>query len=281
MSRVHAVVADNDDRERLGGAEGDAQKLTAWVERGGGLLATYDTGLYDGEGNLRSDGGALKEVLGVEMKGEALESQPECYYRLKEEHEGLGEYAPGSVVEGDGRIVPVEAGAGGRVLAECWNLGTQEVRGPAIIVNTYGRGRTLYISGSLEANYLYDRVVSTRRLLRAMVEYLGGGLPPPYKLKAPQGVYGVLRRARNGDFVLCVLGNVGFKDAAVRQMRQEYNSLQEVEVAIPIPEGRQVKGMRLIRAGQASSFKEEEGYAVGTIPTLHIAEAVHLAVAPP
>jgi hypothetical protein len=259
-------------------SEEAAKRLGRWVETGGGLLATYDTGLYDERGELRKDGGALTEVLGVGMKGEPLESQPECYYRVKEKHAGLGEYGPGSVVEGDGRLVPVEAVGGARVIAECWNLGTQEVRGPAIIANSYGRGRTLYISGSLEANYLYDRVVSTGRLLGSMVEYLGGGMPQPYKMKAPQGVYGVLRRATNGDLVLWVLGNVGFKDAAAGRMRQEYVPLREVEVGIRIPAGRRAKGMRLIRADQALSVKEEDGYAIGTIPTLHIAEVVHLAL---
>jgi len=254
----------------------EAERLGSWVEAGGGLLATYDTGLYNELGELRRDGGALKKVLGVEMKGEPLESQPECYYRVKEGHEGLGEYGPGAVVEGDGRLVPVEALGGARVVAECWNLGTQEVRGPAIIANRYGRGRTLYISGSLEANYLYDRVVSTRRLLRAMVEYLSGELPQAYKMKAPQGVYGILRRAVSGDLVLWVLGNVGFKDAAVGRMRQEYEPVKEVEVAIRIPEGRQAKSMRLIRADQEISIRVENGYAVGIIPTLHIAEVVHL-----
>jgi len=254
----------------------EAERLGSWVEAGGGLLATYDTGLYNELGELRKDGGALQKVLGVEMKGEPLESQPECYYRVKEGHEGLGEYGPGAVVEGDGRLVPVEALSGARVLAECWNLGTQEVRGPAIIANRYGRGRTLYISGSLEANYLYDRVVSTRRLLRAMVEYLSGGLPQAYKLKAPQGVYGILRRAVSGDLVLWVLGNVGFKDAAVGRMRQEYEPVKEVEVAIRIPEGRQAKSMRLVRAGREITMREEDGYAVGIISTLHIAEVVHL-----
>jgi hypothetical protein len=256
-----------------------AERLGRWVEGGGGLLATYDTGLYDEVGELRKEGGALKKVLGVEMKGEPLESQPECYYRVKERHGGLGEYGPGSMVEGDGRLVPVEALGGARILAECWNLGTGDVRGPAIIANRYGRGRTLYISGSLEANYLYDRVVSTRRLLGGMVEYLSGGLPQPYKLKAPQGVYGVLRRAVNGDLVLWVLGNIGFKDAAAGRMRQEYMRVSEVEVAIRIPEGRQAKGMRLLRAGGEISMREEDGYAIGIIPTLHIAEVVHLKLA--
>jgi hypothetical protein len=34
--------------------------------------------------------------------------------------------------------------------------------------------------------------------------------------------------------------------------------------------------MRLIRAGREVSMREEDGYAVGIIPTLHIAEVVHL-----
>ena len=162
------------------------------------------------------------------------------------------------------------------MLAECWNLGTEEVRGPAIIANRYGQGRTIYVSGSLEGNYRYDRVESTGRLLRSVVEYLGGGQGQPFKLQAPAGVYGVLRRAKSGDLALWVLGNVGFKDAAVGRMRQQYLPVAKVEVALRIPEGRRVKGMRLVRANQEIEFQERGGYAVGTIPVLHIAEVVHL-----
>ncbi|HEV2378963.1 MAG TPA: beta-galactosidase trimerization domain-containing protein [Terriglobia bacterium] len=254
----------------------DAQNLTVWVKGGGGLLATYDAGLYDERGELREDGGALKEILGVEMNGEPLESQPECYYRIIESHPALAEYRPTSVVEGDGRLVPVKARSGANVIAECWNLGTQEVRGPAIVANVCGHGRSIYISGSLEANYLYDRVPSTARLMRSVLNYLGRGLPQPYKLTAPQGVYGVLRRAGNGDLALWVLANVGFKDADAGRMRQSYIPMTNVEVAIHVPGGRKPKEMRLIRAGRTISFEQRDGYAVGTIPSVHVAEIVHL-----
>ena len=265
----------------LSGASGvsdrDAQLLTDWVEAGGGLLATFDTGLYDDNGQLRKDGGALKNLMGVEMKGAPLGCQPECYYRVKENHPALGDYAPGAIVEGDGQLVPVAAVGGAKVLAECWNLGTEEVRGPAIVANNYGKGRTLYISGSLEANYLYDRVKSTSRLFLSMVQYLGAGTPQPFRMKAPRGVYGVLRRAPNGDLALWVLANVGFKDAASGRMRQDYVPVTDVEVAIQIPEGQQAKGMLLLRAGgEAQSFRVVDGYAVATIPCVHIAEVVHL-----
>jgi hypothetical protein len=143
-------------------------------------------------------------------------------------------------------------------------------------VNNFGKGRTIYVSGSLEANYLYDRVKSTRHLLAAVVRYLGGNTPMPYTLKAPTGVYGVLRRAPKGDLALWVLANVGFKDAAVGRMRQEYLELQNIEVSIRVPEGRRAKTMWLMRADKAVPFKLEDGYAITTIPKLHIAEVVHL-----
>jgi hypothetical protein len=184
-------------------------------------------------------------------------------------------------VEGDTRVLPVEILKGARVLAEAWNLGTKEVRGPAIVANIYGKGRTIYVNGSLEAHYLYDRVKSTGNLLKSMVEYLAGGAPQPFRLTAPMGVYGLLRIAPQGDPVLWVLANVGFKDAAAGRMRQQYVPVSDVEVAIRIPEGRQVKEMRLIRANKRISFHEDSGYAVTTIPSVHIAEIVHVALVNP
>jgi len=256
-----------------------AEKLAKWVDRGGGLLATYDTGLYDEHGELRRDGGALRSVLGVEMKGEPLGSQPECYYRVKESHPALGDLGAGAMVLGDGRLVAVEAAPGAKVLAECWNAGTNEVRGPAVVLKSLGKGRAIYISGSLEANYLYDRVKSTGHLLAALVRFLGGGAPLPYTLNAPKGVYAVLRRAASGNLALWVLANVGFKDAAVGRMRQEYLPLSQIEVGIRLPEGGQAKALRLMRAGQVAPFRLENGYAVTTIPNLHIAEVVTLELA--
>jgi hypothetical protein len=254
-----------------------AQQLTDWVASGGGLLATYDTGLYDDRGQLRKDGGALKKVLGVELKGTPLGSEPECYYRVRKSHPALGDYSVGAILEGDNQIVPVAVVGDAKVLAECWVLDTEEVRGPAIIANEFGKGRTIYISGSLEANYVGDRVKSTARLLASIVQYLGAGTPQPFRLKAPRGVYGVLRRASNGDMALWVLANVGFKDAASGRMRQEYVPVADVEVAIRIPEGRQAKAMNLLRAGhEAAAFRIQDGYAVATIPQVHIAEVVHL-----
>lgn len=260
-------------------SDDDAARLTAWVSRGGGLLATYDSGFYDAKGRQRQDGGALKEVLGVEIRGGPLTSLPESFYRVVETSPALGSYGKGAIVQADGTLMPVETRVDARTVAECWDLRTGMVRGPGIVVHNYGKGRTVYVSGSIEANYRYDRVPSNLSLLSSMVEFLGQGEPQPFKMEAPRGVYGVLRKTKQGDPVLWLLANVGFKDAAIGLMRQEYMPVADVKVSILVQEGRKVKEIQLLRAERALSWQMEGHYAVATVPSLHIAEVVYVQLA--
>ena len=262
-----------------GVSDEDAAKLTEWVSQGGSLLATYDSGLYDAKGRQRTDGGAFKEVLGIEMKGGPRTSLPETYYRVVETHAALGTYQQGAMVEADGTLIPVETRGGARTLAECWDFRAGEVRGPGIVAHEYGKGRTVYVSGSIEANYLYDRVSSNLNLLSSIVKFLGHGMPQPFKLQAPRGIYGVLRKTAEGNPALWLLANVGFKDAAVGLMRQEYVAVADVKVSILVPEGRKVKSVQRLRSNQDLAWQMEEGYVVATLPSLHIAELIHVELA--
>ena len=249
--------------------------LAAWVEGGEDYWRPTTRACTTSRVNYGQDGGALQKVLGVEMKGEPLRSQPECYLPGEGKACGAGRIR----ARGDcGRGWAIGAGGSregatthGGMLESGDGGGARSGDGGQQL----GQGRTIYISGSLEANYLYDRVESTAA---ATIDggLLGRGLPQPFKLKAPQGVYGVLRRATNGDLVLWVLANVGFKDAAAGRMRQTYIPVKDVELSVRVPEGRRVKEIRLVRADRQVPFQEENGYVLGHIPTLHIAEIVHV-----
>jgi hypothetical protein len=235
--------------------------------------------LYKENGEQRQDGGALRETLGVEMKSEAPDGQTDTFYRIKTTHPALGEYHQGKVVMGDAMLVRVTQRPGATVLADCVNMETQETLGPAIVANQYGRGRAIYVGGSLEANYVSSRIPSLRRMLASMVRYLGADAPMPFSMVAPRGVYGVLRRAPGGDLALWICANVGFKDATVGRMRQEFIPVANVEVKIRVPEGKQVKSVHLVRSDQSVPFTLSGEYAMMTIPNLHIAELVHVALA--
>jgi hypothetical protein len=256
----------------------DADRLAAWVKAGGGLLATYDSGLFGAKGKLRQDGGALREVLGVEMQEEAPDAQTNTFYRINQAHPALGGYPPGKIVLGDASLVRVKTRPGAEVLADCLDVESQEIYGPAIVLNRYGKGQAIYVGGSLEANYVASRVISLRRMLASMVRYLAGDAPLPFHLEAPCGVYGILRRAPGGDLGLWLCANVGFKDAAVGRMRQEYLPVANVEARIRVPEGKQVKSVHLVRSDRSVPFTVSDRYAVVKIPTLHIAELVHVSL---
>jgi len=175
--------------------------------------------------------------------------------------------------------VRVTTRPGTTVLAEAVNMETQAVLGPAIVTNEYGRGRTIYVGGSLEAQYAASRVVSLQRMLASMVRYLATDAPAPFGLEAPQGVYGILRRAPSGDLALWICANVGCKDAAVGRMRQQYLPVRNVLAKVLVPEGRRVKSVELLRAGRTTPFSIEGRYAVIPLPAVHIAELVHLSLA--
>ncbi|MGH9328064.1 MAG: beta-galactosidase trimerization domain-containing protein [Terriglobia bacterium] len=257
----------------------DAQRLAEWVRAGGGLIATYDSGLYDECGEPRTDGGALKELLGVEMKTEPLRGVANAYYRLKRTHPALAPYKEGALVMGDPRLVRVELREGATLLADDWSFDSETSRGPAIVLNRYGKGQAIYVSGSLEINYTSSRVLSLRRLLSSMVRYLAGDRPLPFHLKAPRGVYGVLRRAPNGDVMLWILANVGFKDDALgTTMRQEYVPVSNLEAEVLVPEGRKVTSVELLRSQQKAPFSMQGNYARITLPSVHVAEVVHVAL---
>jgi hypothetical protein len=256
--------------------DADAKLLADWVKDGGGLLATYDSGLYRENGELRQDGGALREILGVEMRSDAPDGQADSFYRITRMHPALGEYPQGKLVMGDAMLVRVATSPGATVLAECVNVETEQVLGPAIVANPCGRGRAIYVGGSLEANYVASRIVSVRRMLESMVRYLARDAPAPFSLTAPQGVYGILRKAPSGDLALWVCANVGFKDAAVGRMRQDFLPVPNVVARVLIPEGRRLRSVELLRRNQRAEFTMDGAYAVIPLPIVHIAEVVHL-----
>jgi hypothetical protein len=257
----------------------DARRLADWVKEGGGLLATYDSGLYNEKGELRQDGGALREILGVDMKREPPEGQADTFYRITKSHPALGGYAEGKMVMGDAAWVPVAPRPGATVVAECLNLETGEDRGPAIVVNTCGRGRVVYVAGSLEAQYAASRVISLHKMLASMVRYLRADEPMPFKLAAPRGVYGILRQAPGGDLALWICANVGFKDATVGRMRQDFVPVANVVARVQVPLGRKLQSVALLRANQKTAFTMDGAYAVVRLPEVHIAEVVHLSFA--
>src|ERR1019366_9658460 len=101
------------------------------------------------------------------------------------------------------------------------------------------------------------RILSLQRMLASIVRYLRADAPMPFTLVAPRGVYGILRHTTGGDLVLWICANVGFKDATVGRMRQDFLPVPNVVAGVLVPEGRQLKSVELLRAKQVLTFLME------------------------
>jgi len=124
--------------------------LREWVKAGGVLIVSGQTTICDRWGQYRRNY-ALSDVMGVRYRGEALE-KVETTITITAKDDVLGELPVGGEISYDpGRDRDVVEVTTGKVLAK-WDNGE-----PAIVLNTYGKGKCLFIGAR------YFRYLGTRR----------------------------------------------------------------------------------------------------------------------
>jgi hypothetical protein len=163
------------------------------------------------------------------------------------------------------------------VLAETIDRGRRENLGPAIVRRNEGKGSVLYLGSSLEAVYEETRM---KRLRTLFAELLGPWLAPgrSYEIDYQPGVMPHLMASRD-VILLHLLANTGNKNKHLR-IREEFLPVVNVKVKIRIPQGRTVRQVSLLRAGDVfSPPPARSGWVEVTVPRVLIHEAVKVALA--
>ena len=121
------------------------EKIRRFVQRGGNLIATHETSLYDETGK-RLDNFALSDVLGVDFN-RLPSGKPRDDSRLQIRGNTKGS----RIVQGLPRLLThnarqaiVRSHPGATTIAEAQISGTSS---PGIVLGRYGMGRVLYIAG--------------------------------------------------------------------------------------------------------------------------------------
>jgi hypothetical protein len=221
----YRVVLDTDlDAERLAGfrvvvapnvmrlAPGSAEALARFVEDGGGLVATYLTGVFDEYGPR--DGGVLDELLGIRGMGINERSgrvgpetfggrEPVSYLRAEAGELPFGAGAYGSFKE-PYRIARVRDGA--RAVASVltsdyrlmdgdqffsWFPGVPE--SPYLVVSERGRGRVAWFAADPGSSLFHNGADQPGSLLADAIRWAAGA-PPIVGIDAPPTVDVSVRR---------------------------------------------------------------------------------------
>jgi hypothetical protein len=216
----------------------DAQvaAVERFVREGGGLVSSLDVGLFDEFGTPRA-GFALSKVLGVEYRGPAEATAPAReeidvnFARTLgpdywEKRNNVFDFKPdtksflnqGKMATYVGEQPVVFKGAALRVAvkgANACTIATMKARGttgaadhPAVVTNTHGKGRVVYLAAGLDAGYYLYSYPYQRLVLKHAIQWAAGDAAPPLTVTAPMCVHTTLmRQSREGERLVVHLFN--------------------------------------------------------------------------
>lgn len=138
--------------------------IREYVREGGGLVASYETSLYDENGRRRPDFG-LRDLFGVSFTGMRRDTASDCYQLIRRQHPVLeGMRADQTIVlmnEGHTLLTKAEKGKEDQVVCtyipQIYNqppeyawIPEMETEFPTIMINGYGEGRVVYFANQTD-----------------------------------------------------------------------------------------------------------------------------------
>ena len=237
--------------------------IANYVAEGGTLLATHLTSVADEYGRPRTNYG-LAELFGATLKSVEPVEIPDLYLHIP---------SSGQLIPQDPQVMLFEAANGAEVIAETRDRGHRRTLGPAVLTRQHGKGRVIYIGSGLEAIY-------EETLMEPLREYFASLLNPilgdfrTYEVELRLGLMPQFL-ASPDTLLLHLLADTGniWKESLARQ---QFLPVTDIKVRIRVPQGRRVKSLSLVRAGQCPKWVQRDGWIEFTVPRVLIYETVQV-----
>ena len=266
------------------------EQIGAFVHAGGGIVASYETSLYDEGGKIRGDFG-LSELFGASFAGTVEGPMLNSYLNLKKDPQ-TGAYHPlVAGLEDAGRIINgthrVHVGAHDKtipspleVVPPYPDLPMEEVFPPAtdshdpgVFVREVGLGRVVYFPWNIDSTFWDVLSVDHAKLLRNATLWATNE-PAPLEVEG-KGLLDVSiwSQKRSITVHLVNLTNPMMLKGPIREVIPI--SRQKVRIR-PLKDGRRVARARLLVASRIVPFREEDGTIVVEVPELELHEVIAL-----
>ncbi|HET6317593.1 MAG TPA: beta-galactosidase trimerization domain-containing protein, partial [Chloroflexota bacterium] len=267
-------------------SDGEAEVLRGYVERGGTLLATYETGCNNADGSRRSTG-ALDDVLGVRDLGLPPRGPlPHAYTRLRTRDGLTAGFEETEVITNEGYVREVGVGEGAQVHATLvpeivpqppdlsyptlW-----ENEGTLLVSNAYGRGRAVYFANQTDRLNVTSGHPDHQRLLENALVWALSDDPPIVMVEAgsPDDATEVhatlLRQPSSGNLYVHLVNYSGARGRPVRAP----HALGPLTVTVQLAGFSPGRAEPLVSAGNAA-LNQSGGRTTITVPRLELYEVV-------
>jgi hypothetical protein len=259
----------------------DAQcdQLRAFVKRGGSLIATHETSLYDEHGHPRKDFG-LADVFGAEYAGKVEPRMQNAYIELRHPDPLLkGLEDTNRIINGAARVhTRARAGrAPMKVIPSYPDLPMEDVYPratkydePAVHVQEFGAGRVVYFPWDIDRTFWEVLAVDHLRLLRNAVEWVTNEAPPA-SITGP----GILDVAvwRQKDSMTVHLVNLT-NPMMMKGPLREILPVGPQRVGVRVPQRKKASSVKLLVAGREPHVKRSGDVLEVYVPLVELHEVV-------
>ncbi|MBT9331566.1 beta-galactosidase trimerization domain-containing protein [Acidipila sp. 4G-K13] len=263
------------------------RQLQAFVERGGGVVATYETSLYDEWGVRRKDFG-LAGLFGASWTGKVQQKMLNSYLMLEKDPATNGYHPLLRGLEDATRIInavnQVDVTAAGesvapplRIVPTYPDLPMEYVfvpaggsRDPGVFVRQAGRGRVVYFPGDIDRTFWEVLDTDHGTLLRNAVEWVTNEAAPLTVEGRGMLDVAVWEQKDSMTVHLVNLTNPMMMKGPVREILP----ISGQKVSFRTPQARRVKRVHLLVAGKEIAYRRENDRISLEVPSIDLNEVI-------
>lgn len=246
--------------------------IRSFVQNGGGLVATFESGMYDERGDAVSRKDWLK-FLGIErIEGVFLPSRTEDYLTLTLP---LGELPTNSLIPRPPNALAIRPTRDAKVLARYLNpIGRSytQPKGvspyPALLCSRRGKGRVVYFASPIFESFHRFHIDSHKQIARAAIEVASGKAGLQVETNAPASV--AIEVRAQGSRTLLHLVNV---TGDMKRPLGEIVPLRDIEIAV---RATGITAVKSLRSGKRLAFSRRGGRIRFRVPRVDEYEIVLL-----
>lgn len=264
-------------------SERHVQQIREFASRGGSVLATFETSLYDEWGNRR-DQFALADLFGVKATGPALPAQDNSYMRIEGVHPVVEGFGGTALLPGAAERVPIRADdAGALVLGvvpgypsfppEMVFPRQPNTSEPAAMFRQQGHTRVAYFGGDIDRTFWRSTNTDLSRLLGNTVRWLRGDGQPLMTING-DGVVEAFAWETDPGIALHLVNYTN--PNMMRGWFRRFYPVGPLQIDFAAPAGRTIHHARALRAGRDLALRVEGSRLRFEVPQIADYEVIAL-----